>query len=117
MFLLLTHHRWCLFFVFPEDGVICIVLVKGNRGVTWPSVLQDEPQSDALSVEGDKQQALLQRFQEEVRVLCCVAGLDAHAPAFLYFLLLSSQHPGFDFSGAEFNGQAPEANKFMDGFA
>jgi hypothetical protein len=27
------------------------------------------------------------------------------------------QHPGFDFSGATFNGKAPEANAFMGGMS
>jgi hypothetical protein len=25
------------------------------------------------------------------------------------------QHPGFDFSGAEFNGQVPDAREFLGG--
>ena len=25
------------------------------------------------------------------------------------------EHPGFDFSGAEFNGQVPDPSKFMGG--
>jgi hypothetical protein len=33
-----------------------------------------------------------------------------------FFLLISlTQHPGFDFSGAEFNGQVPAAKDFMGG--
>jgi hypothetical protein len=27
----------------------------------------------------------------------------------------TSQHPGFDFSGADFNGQVPDARSFMGG--
>ena len=30
-------------------------------------------------------------------------------------LLMCAQHPGFDFSGAEFNGAAPDAQSFMGG--
>lgn len=29
--------------------------------------------------------------------------------------MLLLQHPGFDFSGAEFNGAVPEAREFMGG--
>lgn len=44
---------------------------------------------DAVTKEELRRKMLLERFQEE--------------------------HPGFDFSGAEFNGMVPEARTFMDG--
>ena len=45
---------------------------------------------DAAQEEEEKKRMMLERFQAE--------------------------HPGFDFSGAEFNGAVPDAHKFMDGF-
>ena len=44
---------------------------------------------DPFTREGEKKKMMLERFQEE--------------------------HPGFDFSGAEFNGSVPEARDFMGG--
>ena len=38
--------------------------------------------------------------------------LCAPAPAVLRF---QEEHPGFDFSGAEFSGSAPDPRKFMGG--
>jgi hypothetical protein len=33
----------------------------------------------------------------------------------LFVCHLTLQHPGFDFSGADFNGQVPDARSFMGG--
>ena len=44
---------------------------------------------DAFTKESERKKMMLERFQEE--------------------------HPGFDFSGAEFNGSVPEARDFMGG--
>lgn len=48
-----------------------------------------DEQLDPLAQETTKQQMMLERFQEE--------------------------NPGFDFSGAEFNGAAPDPRTFMGG--
>ena len=44
---------------------------------------------DQFTRENEKKKMMLERFQEE--------------------------HPGFDFSGAEFNGNVPDATEFMGG--
>jgi len=74
-----------------DDGVIHIALQKMSKGTTWNSALKGHQSLDLLSQEGVKKQLMLERFQEE--------------------------HPGFDFSGAEFSGQAPDPKSFMGGIA
>mmetsp|Transcript_14165 Transcript_14165/g.34114 ORF Transcript_14165/g.34114 Transcript_14165/m.34114 type:complete len:224 (+) Transcript_14165:146-817(+) len=79
--------------------VIVIYLIKARRGMLWESPLKGNPNAvnaagsatsmDPIQKEQMKQSLLLQRFQEE--------------------------NPGFDFSGAEFNGAAPDAKTFMGG--
>lgn len=85
--------------------VIAIYLIKAHRGRLWEAVLKGNPAATATSPataaatttptidpvqkEEIKKSLLLQRFQEE--------------------------NPGFDFSGAEINGSAPDAREFMGG--
>jgi hypothetical protein len=47
------------------------------------------PQLDPMTHQEVQKKVMLERFQEE--------------------------HPGFDFSGAEFNGMAPDPREFMGG--
>jgi len=72
-----------------EDGELHLTLTKQSKGTTWPAALLGHEQLDAAAAEGEKQTIMLQRFQQE--------------------------HPGFDFSGAKFNGEAPDASTFMSG--
>lgn len=74
-----------------SDGEININLQKMNKAQAWDCALQGRSGSalDAHTKEEVKKKLMLERFQEE--------------------------HPGFDFSGAEFNGQVPDARDFMGG--
>mmetsp|Transcript_4039 Transcript_4039/g.5953 ORF Transcript_4039/g.5953 Transcript_4039/m.5953 type:complete len:237 (-) Transcript_4039:204-914(-) len=73
-----------------EDGVLHINLQKSQCGSVWMGATQHQGQQlNEMEQHEIKQQVLLERFQRE--------------------------HPGFDFSGAKFNGMAPDARKFMGG--
>lgn len=73
--------------------IIAITLIKANRGTIWEAALRGNPVSlttmDPISKEQVKKDLMIQRFQEE--------------------------NPGFDFSGADFNGSIPDARDFMGG--
>ena len=73
------------------DKELNINLQKMNKGEVWDCALQGQggQQLDVLAKEEAKKKILLERFQEE--------------------------HPGFDFSGAEFNGAVPDARTFLGG--
>lgn len=64
--------------------------LQSRQGEAWPGVFEGHRGVDAAKEEEEKKRMMLERFQAE--------------------------HPGFDFSGAEFNGAVPDAHKFMDGF-
>ena len=66
-----------------------VQLQKRERGKSWPCVFVGHGELDALAAQKEKQRLMKERFQME--------------------------HPGFDFSGAEFNGEAPDAATFMEG--
>jgi hypothetical protein len=68
---------------------LTVELEKAQKGVRWGSVFKGHENLNALEEEELKKKLMLERFQEE--------------------------NPGFDFSGAEFNGQVPEARTFMGG--
>eukprot|EP00928_Gymnodinium_smaydae_P080444 TRINITY_DN64133_c0_g1_i1.p2 TRINITY_DN64133_c0_g1~~TRINITY_DN64133_c0_g1_i1.p2 ORF type:complete len:175 (-),score=46.46 TRINITY_DN64133_c0_g1_i1:30-554(-) len=72
-----------------EDGELHIQLGKARKAETWSSALKGHGQLDMFSEQEVNKKLMLERFQEE--------------------------HPGFDFSGATFNGQAPSARSFMGG--
>jgi hypothetical protein len=74
-----------------SDGEITINLQKMNKAEVWDSALRGQAGQtlDLVSKEAAKKQIMLERFQEE--------------------------HPGFDFSSAEFNGAVPDARSFMGG--
>eukprot|EP00466_Bigelowiella_natans_P002617 jgi/Bigna1/51369/estExt_Genewise1.C_1730001 len=73
-----------------EDGVLHINLQKSKCGEAWMGATQHRGQQlSPLEQQELKQNILLERFQRE--------------------------HPGFDFSGAKFNGAAPNARNFMGG--
>jgi hypothetical protein len=97
--------------------IIVVTLTKANRGTVWEAALRGNPNAaaaagathkttktttgsttdgtststtmDPISKEQVKKDLMLQRFQEE--------------------------NPGFDFSGADFNGSIPDARDFMGG--
>ena len=71
-----------------EDGELHIALTKSLEGETWPSPIQGHG-LDKASQQAEQKRLLLERFQVE--------------------------HPGFDFSGASVNGDAPNASTFMGG--
>eukprot|EP00440_Ansanella_granifera_P072192 gb/GFBE01078340.1/.p1 GENE.gb/GFBE01078340.1/~~gb/GFBE01078340.1/.p1 ORF type:complete len:176 (+),score=47.85 gb/GFBE01078340.1/:1-528(+) len=72
-----------------EDGELHIQLQKAHKGETWAAALKGHGQLDMFSEQEINKKLMLERFQEE--------------------------HPGFDFSGASFSGQAPSARTFMGG--
>ncbi len=73
------------------DGEININLQKMNKAEAWHAALcgKNGSEIDPLVKEEVKKKLMLERFQEE--------------------------HPGFDFSGASFNGEVPSARDFMGG--
>ena len=64
-------------------------LVKGSKGVTWDCLLQGQTKNDPFTQSEVQKSLMLERFQAE--------------------------NPGFDFSGASFNGQVPDPKSFMGG--
>eukprot|EP00948_MAST-09A_sp_MAST-9A-sp1_P002469 g2469.t1 len=73
-----------------SDGLLEIELRKIQQGQTWPSALLGHPGLDEYTVNEMKKKQMLERFNH--------------------------QYPGFDFSGAKFDGSAPDPNKFLGGF-
>ncbi len=71
-----------------EDATLHITLQKLQPGEPWPSAMAGHA-LDPLAAQQDQQRLLLERFQQE--------------------------HPGFDFSGAQVNGQVPNPRTFMGG--
>ena len=79
--------------------IIVVTLTKANRGTLWEAALRGNPGTatktasgptmDEFAKEQVKKDLMLQRFNEE--------------------------NPGFDFSGADFNGNVPDARQFMGG--
>jgi len=74
-----------------DDGEININLQKGFKGEMWEAALLGAHtiKVDPLTAEEEKKKLMKERFQAE--------------------------HPGFDFSDAEFNGEVPVARDFMGG--
>uniref|UniRef100_A0A7S4NFY5 CS domain-containing protein n=1 Tax=Odontella aurita TaxID=265563 RepID=A0A7S4NFY5_9STRA len=75
-----------------DERILNIVLVKAHRGETWDGALQGRDQAgavDPFTRQQMQKDLMLERFQEE--------------------------NPGFDFRGAEFNGEAPDPRNFMGG--
>jgi hypothetical protein len=72
-----------------SESELHVQLQKRERGKSWPCVFRGHGELDFPSQQAEKQRLMKERFQLE--------------------------HPGFDFSGAEFNGDAPDASKFMGG--
>jgi len=72
-----------------ETGELEINLQKMQKAATWASALRGHGELDTLAQSEVQKQMTLERFQEE--------------------------HPGFDFSNAEFNGMAPDPRKFLGG--
>jgi len=72
-----------------EDGELHIQLQKMRRGETWHSALKGHGQLDLFTEQEVQKKIMLERFQDE--------------------------NPGFDFSGANFSGNCPDARSFMGG--
>jgi len=76
--------------MWTKDGdEIEINLQKMKKASTWDSALKGHGLLDPLAKTEVQKKMTLERFQEE--------------------------HPGFDFSGAEFSGEAPDPRTFMGG--
>lgn len=73
------------------DGELNINLQKMNKAETWEAALKGRGGQviDDFTKEKEKKKMMLERFSEE--------------------------HPGFDFSNAEFNGSVPNAQEFLGG--
>ncbi|KAL6770728.1 hypothetical protein ACKKBF_B32410 [Auxenochlorella protothecoides x Auxenochlorella symbiontica] len=69
-----------------EDGILVLQLVKAQTGVTWPAAIAGHEVSPDVQTT-DQKRLMLERFQAE--------------------------HPGFDFSQAEFNGVVPDPSTFL----
>jgi len=72
-----------------EDGELHINIQKARKAETWPSALAGHAALDPVSKTEVQKKMMLERFQEE--------------------------NPGFDFSGADFNGNVPDPRTFMEG--
>ena len=72
-----------------DDGILQIALTKGSKGVTWDCLLKGHTPVDHYTQSEVQKSLMLERFQAE--------------------------NPGFDFSGASFNGQVPDPKNFMGG--
>jgi len=72
-----------------DDGEIELSLKKMRKAETWEAVFKGHEAMDPMQKQEVQKKLTLQRFQEE--------------------------HPGFDFSGAQFSGAAPDPRTFMDG--
>lgn len=72
-----------------ESGLLTVILTKGSKGKTWEAVFEGHTKVDPYTLSECKKSMMLERFQEE--------------------------NPGFDFSGATFNGQVPDPKTFMGG--
>jgi len=68
-----------------KNRIVRIVLIKSIQEESWKSVIKGEHELSISQVEEDNKKLLLERFQGE--------------------------HPGFDFSGANFSGQVPSDTK------
>ena len=62
---------------------------KGSKGASWDAVFKGHTCVDPFTQSEMKKSLMLERFQRE--------------------------NPGFDFSGADFNGQVPDPKTFMEG--
>ncbi len=95
------------------DGEININLQKMNKAEAWECALvgQAGQSIDAFTKEEVKKKLLLERFQEEVWCFIFTVTLFT----IVSLTATTSQHPGFDFSSADFNGQVPDAREFMGG--
>lgn len=72
-----------------DRKLLVIVLQKLKRHDSWPSLIVGQQDVDAVTLEKMNKQMMLEKFQ--------------------------SENPGFDFSGAEFNGALPaNPQTFMD---
>ena len=72
-----------------EDGVLHLSITKGSKGVTWECFLKGHAPNDPYTASEVQKSLMLERFQAE--------------------------NPGFDFSGATFNGNVPDPKTFMGG--
>lgn len=70
-----------------EDGVLEISLAKAHPGRPWEAAMAGHEGADPDAAAADRKRLLLERFQAE--------------------------NPGFDFSGAEINGEVPSAETFL----
>lgn len=117
-----------------EDGEIHLIITKGSKGLTWESFLKGHTKNDAFTASEVQKSMMLERFQEEVHprgkgrggrvprtcpdIPSRVTSLARRRPDPTLpppFAPSHPQNPGFDFSGAEFNGAVPDPKTFMGG--
>ena len=97
----------------PREGKeLHLIITKGSKGVTWPSLLRGHTEVDPYTQQELQKTLMLERFQAEVRPCPTPRAPAAHRPTAPH---ACGQNPGFDFSGASFNGQVPDPKTFMGG--
>jgi hypothetical protein len=72
-----------------EDRTMHVTLQKRQKGQPWPSAIAGHGNLDAFTADQEQRRLMLERFQEE--------------------------HPGFDFSQAQFTGNVPNPSTFLGG--
>ncbi len=105
-----------------DGSQLTINLQKAERGEPWPSVFKGH-ELDAMAQQQESQRLMLERFQQEVRSSCAGAAVGGGSTQHVLRPCARhcsgappvAQHPGFDFSGATFNGQVPNPRTFMGG--
>jgi len=98
--------RWCM-----EDGELHIILTKVSRGVPWSAVFQGHtkaPRRGLWLLRPGSAPTLLRRSQVD-------PFTQSEVQKSLMLERFQEENPGFDFSGATFNGQVPDPKTFMGG--
>lgn len=101
-----------------EDGLLHLSLTKGSKGATWESLLKGHTPSDPFTQSEVQKSLMLERFQAEVSIACpgCPRALRRRSASHRSPIAhRCAQNPGFDFSGANFNGNVPDPKTFMGG--
>lgn len=58
-----------------EDDILHVTLQKRDKGQTWPSPIQGQGQLDPMAADIEQKRLMLQRFQEEVSLVCLCCTL------------------------------------------
>ena len=113
------------------DGEIHLYLPKGSKGTLWPAVFKGHTQVHGLPLQLPERAlahvCAFNRTQTEPArsrvILSDSAAVPSQVDPFtrselqkgLMLQRFQAENPGFDFSGATFNGQVPDTKTFMGG--